>query len=667
MIIFRIARNVGCLSSHRQFHISNTQREAIVISGKKIAQEIKEELKNSVDLWVTSGKRRPRLTAILVGNDPASEVYVGRKIKAASSIGIHAETILLDANIKQQDLIKEIQRLNNDCNVDGVLVQLPLPKGLDEKEACHTVWPSKDVDGFHSENLGKLSTDSEGFVPATALAVRELILRSGIKTIGRNAVVIGRSKHVGLPTALLLHANGKGDTRALDMTTTICHIHTPREELIKLSRLADVLVSATGVPGLVTKDMIKPGACVIDVGITRVDIGDGKTKIVGDVDYDEVKNIAGFITPVPGGVGPMTVAILSSEIISIFNTTRKKVIPKYVCDFRSIVTMTSKMSRPKVLITRGDIPSAGLSLLQEQCDLIVWNETTPIPRSELLSKIVDVDGVFCLLTDKIDEEILSVAGSQLKVIATMSVGLDHLDLNAIKSRNIHVGYTPDVLTDATSELAIALLLSTSRRIIEAEHALRAGKWTSWSPLWMCGPGLAGSTVGIVGLGRIGTRIAEYLKPFRVEKILYTSRSEKISAKTFNGIRVSLNDLLSQSDFIIVTIAMTSETRGMFDSDAFKKMKKNSIFINVSRGEIVDQSALIEALKSKSIRAAGLDVMTPEPIPLDHELLKLDNCVLLPHIGSASTEVREKMAIMTANNILAVINGKPESMPAQLNL
>ncbi|XP_034951713.1 bifunctional methylenetetrahydrofolate dehydrogenase/cyclohydrolase, mitochondrial [Chelonus insularis] len=294
----------------RQIHSSNIRNEAVIISGKQIAQEIKNDLKGVVDSWIASGKKRPRLVAILVGNDPASEVYVGRKVKAATSVGIHAETIYLNENIKQEDLIQRIQNLNKDPDVDGILVQLPLPKGFNEKEACHTVLPHKDVDGFHSENLGKLSTDSEGFVPATALAVRELILRSGVKTMGRNAVVIGRSKHVGLPTALLLHANGKGDTRALDMTTTICHIHTPREELIKFSRLADVLVSATGVPGLVTKDMIKPGACVIDVGITRVDTPDGKTKIVGDVDYEQVKQVAGFITPVPGGVGPMTVAML---------------------------------------------------------------------------------------------------------------------------------------------------------------------------------------------------------------------------------------------------------------------------------------------------------------------------------------------------------------------
>ncbi|XP_057322676.1 glyoxylate reductase/hydroxypyruvate reductase-like [Microplitis mediator] len=324
------------------------------------------------------------------------------------------------------------------------------------------------------------------------------------------------------------------------------------------------------------------------------------------------------------------------------------------------------MSRPKVLITRGDIPVSGYNLLQQNCDLVEWKKTTPIPRADLQSMIAGVDGVFCLLTDKIDKQIIESAGPQLKVIATMSVGLDHLDLKILKERNIKVGYTPDVLTDATSELTVALLLATSRRIIEAERALRRGEWTSWSPTWMCGPGLAGSTVGIVGLGRIGARVAEYLHPFRVSRILYSSRSEKKSAEAFNGQRVPFDELLKESDFVIVTIAQTPETRGLFNAEAFSKMKKSSIFINVSRGEIVDQDALVHVLKNREIRAAGLDVMTPEPIPLDHELLKLDNCVLLPHIGSASTEVREKMSIITANNILAVLKGTPELMPSPLN-
>lgn len=325
------------------------------------------------------------------------------------------------------------------------------------------------------------------------------------------------------------------------------------------------------------------------------------------------------------------------------------------------------MSRPKVLITRPDIPIGGLNLLKEQCDIIVAEKPQPIPRSELLSKIKGVDGVYCLLTDKIDDEVLEAAGSQLKVVASMSVGVDHLDLKALKQRNIKVGYTPGILTDATAELTVALLLATSRRLIEANRAIYKAEWKAWAPTWMCGPGLSGSTVGIVGLGRIGAQVAKCLKGFNVAKILYTSRTVKLEASQFGGEKVEFDVLLQNSDFVIVTTALTPETRQMFNQSTFEKMKRSSIFINISRGEVVDQPALIEALKTGKIRAAGLDVMTPEPIPLDSELLTLDNCVILPHIGSAATETREEMSKITAKNILAVLKGVPTEMPSPLQL
>lgn len=328
---------------------------------------------------------------------------------------------------------------------------------------------------------------------------------------------------------------------------------------------------------------------------------------------------------------------------------------------------TIDMSRPKVLITRPDIPSVGLNLLQEQCETIIWNKPEPIPRNVLLQKIKGVDAVYCLLTDKIDEEILNAAGSQLKVVASMSVGIDHLDLHALKKRGIKVGYTPGILTNATAELAVGLLLATSRRLLEANRAIYQGEWKTWSPTWMCGPGLSGATVGIVGLGRIGVQVARCLKGFNVAEILYTSRSDKPDALAFNGKRVNFDQLLGESDFIVVTTALTPETRGMFNHSTFNKMKKSAIFVNVSRGEVVDQAALIEALKQKIIKAAGLDVMTPEPIPLDSELLKLDNCVILPHIGSATTDTRAEMSRVTANNILAVLRGTPSQMPAELQI
>ncbi|OAD58647.1 Glyoxylate reductase/hydroxypyruvate reductase [Eufriesea mexicana] len=322
------------------------------------------------------------------------------------------------------------------------------------------------------------------------------------------------------------------------------------------------------------------------------------------------------------------------------------------------------MNRPKVLITRPDIPTTGLNLLKEQCDVILWEKPEPIPRAVLLSKVKYVNGIYCLLTDKIDEEILNAAGSKLKVVASMSVGVDHLDLQALKKRNIKVGYTPGILTDATAELTVALLLATSRKLIEANRAIYKGEWKAWSPSWMCGSGLSGSTVGIVGLGRIGTQVAKCLKGFNIAKILYTSRNIKQEASKFDGEKVELDTLLQKSDFVIVTTALTPETRQMFNQNTFKKMKKSAIFINVSRGEVVDQFALIEALKEGIIRGAGLDVMTPEPIPLDSELLKLDNCVILPHIGSAAIETREKMSVITAENILAVLTANPPVMPAE---
>ncbi|KAL7294337.1 hypothetical protein TKK_0012347 [Trichogramma kaykai] len=324
------------------------------------------------------------------------------------------------------------------------------------------------------------------------------------------------------------------------------------------------------------------------------------------------------------------------------------------------------MTRPKVFVTRAGLPEAGLKLLQDECDVDIWEKTNPIPKSELMARIKNVDGVLCLLTDKIDDEVLNAAGSKLKVIATMSVGVDHLDLKAIKSRNIPIGYTPGVLTDATAELTMALLLATSRRLIEANRAIYKGEWVSWSPTWMTGGKLSGSNIGIVGLGRIGLRVAEYLKGFGVAKILYTSRTEKPTATAIGAVHVDLDTLLRTSDFVIVTTALVPETKELFRKETFEKMKNTAIFINVSRGEVVHQPSLIEALKNNKIRAAGLDVMTPEPIPLDSELLKLDNCVITPHLGSASIETRAEMCVISAKNVLAVLHNKPGEMPAKYN-
>ncbi|EFA07810.1 C-terminal-binding protein-like Protein [Tribolium castaneum] len=321
------------------------------------------------------------------------------------------------------------------------------------------------------------------------------------------------------------------------------------------------------------------------------------------------------------------------------------------------------MTRPSVYITR-KINEEALKLLSATCDITSWPGPDPVPRSELLKNIPGKDALFCMLTDKIDKEVLEKA-DKLKVISTMSVGYDHLEIPEIKKRQIKIGYTPDILTDATAELTVALLLATSRRLLEANAEARTGGWKAWAPFWMCGPGLGGATVGIVGFGRIGQEVAKRLKPFNTRQILYHSRSAKKEAEEIGARKVTLDELLTQSDFVVVCCALTPETKGMFNEGAFKKMKKSAVFVNTSRGAVVDQDALVRALQSGEIWGAGLDVMTPEPLPLDDPLFGLKNCVILPHIGSACIETRNQMAVLTANNILEALRGG--KMPAELIL
>ncbi|PIK37196.1 hypothetical protein BSL78_25970 [Apostichopus japonicus] len=294
-----------------------------------------------------------------------------------------------------------------------------------------------------------------------------------------------------------------------------------------------------------------------------------------------------------------------------------------------------------------------------RCSIRQWDSDSPVPRDELLKNVAGADGLFCLLTDKIDKAVLDQAGSGLKVVSTMSVGYNHIDIKECQKRNIPVGFTPDVLTDATAELTIALLLMTSRRLLEAAEQVKSGGWGSWVPLWMCGPGLSGSTIGILGLGRIGAAIGERLLSFRVSKILYSSRSPKEETAAKLGAEfVSFDKLLKESDFLIVSCALTNETRHIFNAQTFKMMKKSAILINTSRGDVIKQDDLYSALVHGEIAAAGLDVTTPEPLPTDDPLLTLSNCVVLPHVGSATVETRTSMAVLAANNLLAGLNNQP---------
>ncbi|GFY48143.1 hypothetical protein TNIN_15111 [Trichonephila inaurata madagascariensis] len=320
---------------------------------------------------------------------------------------------------------------------------------------------------------------------------------------------------------------------------------------------------------------------------------------------------------------------------------------------------------PKVLITRNDIPKEAIMLLQSRCSVEVWNKPSPIPREELLKRIKGKNAVYCLITDKINVELLDAASPDLKVVGTMSVGHDHIDLPECKKRGIAVGNTPDVLTDAVAELTIALLLATSRRLMEATKEVTNGGWANcaWGPLWMCGTSVCESTVGVVGLGRIGFAVAERLKAFKPKTILYAGNKAKIeAAEKLNAKFVPFDELVKQSDFIIVCAALTPTSKGIFNLEAFKKMKKSAIFINTSRGGLVDHEDLYTALTTGIIKAAGLDVMEPEPLPTDHKLTKLPNCVLLPHIGSATLETRTIMALLTSKNILAGLDGKPLPCP-----
>ncbi|XP_033891947.2 glyoxylate reductase/hydroxypyruvate reductase [Acipenser ruthenus] len=329
--------------------------------------------------------------------------------------------------------------------------------------------------------------------------------------------------------------------------------------------------------------------------------------------------------------------------------------------------MIASQKLMKVFVTRR-IPQEGMKVLSQSgiFDVQLWDSNEPVPKVELLRGVAGAHGLICLLSDKIDKEVLDAAGTSLKVISTFSVGFDHLAIDEIKQRGIRVGYTPEVLTDATAELTVALLLATARRLPEAVEEVKNGGWSTWKPLWLCGYGLSGSTVGVVGLGRIGLSIAKRLKPFGVTRFLYTGRQPRPeNAAEIQGEYVPLDKLAEESDFVVVSCALTPETQGMCNKDFFAKMKKTAVFVNSSRGAVVNQDDLYNALTSGQIAAAGLDVTVPEPLPTSHPLLTLKNCVVLPHIGSATYATRGTMSVLVANNLIAGLKG--ESMPSELKL
>ncbi|MDC3079216.1 bifunctional methylenetetrahydrofolate dehydrogenase/methenyltetrahydrofolate cyclohydrolase FolD [Flavobacteriaceae bacterium] len=278
----------------------------IILDGKKTSSDIKSELSVLVDELMKKGKRPPHLAAVLVGNDGASLTYVGSKVRSCEKIGYQSTLIHLPETTSDDELLEQIHSLNTDKEIDGFIVQLPLPKHIDEEKVLMAVDPHKDVDGFHPTNFGKMALDMESFIPATPYGIVELLDRYKIDISGKHAVVIGRSNIVGRPMSILLSRKSSPG----NATVTLTHSRTKNLEAI--TKEADIVVSALGVPNFLTEDMIKEGAIIIDVGITRVP-DDSKPKgyvITGDVDYENVKEKASYITPVPGGVGPMTIAML---------------------------------------------------------------------------------------------------------------------------------------------------------------------------------------------------------------------------------------------------------------------------------------------------------------------------------------------------------------------
>ena len=278
----------------------------IILDGKKTSNDIKSELSVLVDELMKKGKRPPHLAAVLVGNDGASLTYVGSKVRSCEKIGYQSTLIHLPETTSEDELLEQIHSLNTNKEIDGFIVQLPLPKHIDEEKVLMAVDPHKDVDGFHPTNFGKMSLDMESFIPATPYGIVELLDRYKIDISGKHAVVIGRSNIVGRPMSILLSRKSSPGNATVTLT------HSRTQDLETITKEADIVVSALGVPDFLTQDMIKEGAIIIDVGITRVP-DDSKPKgyvITGDVDYENVKEKASFITPVPGGVGPMTIAML---------------------------------------------------------------------------------------------------------------------------------------------------------------------------------------------------------------------------------------------------------------------------------------------------------------------------------------------------------------------
>lgn len=312
--------------------------------------------------------------------------------------------------------------------------------------------------------------------------------------------------------------------------------------------------------------------------------------------------------------------------------------------------------KKRIYITRR-LPEEAVEPLRDQYDVRMWkHEGESVPREVLLEEASSAHALWTMLSDTIDREVFERA-THLEVVSNLAVGYNNIDLNAAKENGVIVTNTPDVLTETTADLTFGLMMMTARRLGEAERDLRAGEWKSWLPMGYVGMDLYQAKLGIIGMGRIGEAVARRARGFDME-VLYHNRTRRHESESMYGFTyVELDELLTQSDFVVVLAPLTDETRGMLGAKEFAKMKETSIFINVARGEIIDEQALYEALKARKIWGAGLDVFTKEPIALDHPLLTLPNVTTLPHIGSATIRTRLAMMALNRDAITNVLEGK----------
>ena len=309
----------------------------------------------------------------------------------------------------------------------------------------------------------------------------------------------------------------------------------------------------------------------------------------------------------------------------------------------------------KIVFTR-KIPSRMLDLIPDDYQVAMWSEeNSTMPREELLKEVADADAIFTNLTDKLDAEFFEHA-AKLKVVSTMAVGFDNIDLQEATKRGIPVGHTPDVLSEAVAELSLTLMFACARRVVESMQFIKENKWESWGPFLFAGQKISGAKLGIIGMGRIGKILAKQAKALNMEVVYYNRRPNPEIEKELNIEYRGLEALLQESDYVVMLAPGSQETYHMMGYEQFSLMKPTSIFVNVSRGSNVSEEGLYKALSEKKIFAAGLDVFEVEPIQKDHPLLTLSNVIAAPHIGSATQETREKMVEIALNNILKGLNG-----------